>query len=140
MVTLTIPGFNDSEEELRRAAAFLASVSVDIPWHVTAFHHDYKMRDRGATHARRSSAPRRSARRRGCATCTRGTCRAGWGVGGHPLPPCRATLIERDGFRVLENRLAGGACPDCGTPDPRPLEPVGSRGPTRTHGIPLPVI
>src|SRR3954449_12034691 len=51
IVTLVIPGFNDSEDELRRAAAFVASVSPDIPWHVTAFHPDYKMNDRGATPA-----------------------------------------------------------------------------------------
>ena len=43
IVTLLIPGFNDSDDELRRLTAFLASVSPDIPWHVTAFHQDYKM-------------------------------------------------------------------------------------------------
>jgi pyruvate formate lyase activating enzyme len=45
VVTLVIPGFNDSEIELRGAARFLASVSKDIPWHVTAFHKDYKLTD-----------------------------------------------------------------------------------------------
>lgn len=43
IVTLVVPGFNDSPEELRDAARFIASVSIDIPWHVTAFHPDYKM-------------------------------------------------------------------------------------------------
>ena len=45
IVTLVIPGFNDSDEELTRLAEFLAGVSPDIPWHVTAFHKDYKMTD-----------------------------------------------------------------------------------------------
>src|SRR5437773_8970136 len=45
IVTLVIPGFNDSSDELTRLAEFLASVSSDIPWHVTAFHKDYKMTD-----------------------------------------------------------------------------------------------
>src|SRR5437870_1059811 len=45
IVTLVIPGFNDSDDELRRLAEFLVSVSPDIPWHVTAFHKDYKMTD-----------------------------------------------------------------------------------------------
>src|SRR5207248_6566408 len=49
VVTLVIPGFNDSADELRRAAAFLASVSPDVPWHVTAFHPDYNMTDTGPT-------------------------------------------------------------------------------------------
>ena len=43
IVTLLIPGFNDSNNELRNLTNFLAGVSVDIPWHVTAFHQDYKM-------------------------------------------------------------------------------------------------
>src|SRR5216683_2191183 len=43
IVTLVVPGFNDSDEELRRLADFLAGVSPDIHWHVTAFHKDYKM-------------------------------------------------------------------------------------------------
>jgi pyruvate formate lyase activating enzyme len=43
IVTLLIPGFNDSDDELRRMTEFLASVSPNIPWHVTAFHQDYKM-------------------------------------------------------------------------------------------------
>ena len=42
IVTLVIPGFNDSEDELKRAADFIAAVSPDIPWHVTAFHQDYR--------------------------------------------------------------------------------------------------
>jgi pyruvate formate lyase activating enzyme len=43
IVTLLIPGFNDSEEELQGLTGFLAGISPDIPWHVTAFHQDYKM-------------------------------------------------------------------------------------------------
>src|SRR5262244_3650357 len=45
IVTLLIPGFNDSRDELTRLTEFVASVSPDIPWHVTAFHADYKMTD-----------------------------------------------------------------------------------------------
>ncbi|MFQ5668829.1 MAG: radical SAM protein, partial [Candidatus Binatia bacterium] len=46
VVTLIVPGFNDSDAELTAIAQFLASVSVEIPWHVTAYHPDYKMSDR----------------------------------------------------------------------------------------------
>src|SRR6476646_1675253 len=45
IVTLLIPGFNDSETELTRLTEFVASVSPLIPWHVTAFHQDYRMQD-----------------------------------------------------------------------------------------------
>src|ERR1044072_5464825 len=49
IVTLVVPGFNDSERELRSAAEFIASVSTDIPWHVTAFHQDYRMKEKANT-------------------------------------------------------------------------------------------
>jgi pyruvate formate lyase activating enzyme len=45
IVTLLVPGFNDSEHELDRLTSFLAGVSPDIPWHITAFHQNYKMTD-----------------------------------------------------------------------------------------------
>ena len=75
IVTLLIPGFNDSRDELKRLTAFVASVSPDIPWHVTAFHGDYKMTD-AAEHDRRHAARRRRHRPRaaGCATSTPATC------------------------------------------------------------------
>ena len=56
VVTLVVPGFNDSSEELMEAARFLCSVSPDIPWHVTAFHPDYKMIDPPPTSTKRSGA------------------------------------------------------------------------------------
>jgi pyruvate formate lyase activating enzyme len=45
IVTLLIPGFNDSNDELKGLTDFLVGVSPFIPWHVTAFHKDYKMDD-----------------------------------------------------------------------------------------------
>jgi pyruvate formate lyase activating enzyme len=35
VTTLVIPGHNDSDEELRRMAAFIRGVGADVPWHVT---------------------------------------------------------------------------------------------------------
>ena len=51
IVTLIIPGFNDGDEEFAQIAGFLAGISVDIPWHVTAFHPDYRMQGPGRTPA-----------------------------------------------------------------------------------------
>ena len=45
IVTLLIPGFNDSPDEIFKLTEFLANISPDIPWHVTAFHGDYKMQN-----------------------------------------------------------------------------------------------
>ena len=41
IVTLLIPGFNDSDDELQQLTEFLASVSADLPSHVTAFHNQH---------------------------------------------------------------------------------------------------
>ena len=76
IVTLVIPGFNDSEDELQRAADFIASVSPDIPWHVTAFHQDYHMKENANTTAEQLIARARLDARPGCVTSMREICRA----------------------------------------------------------------
>ncbi len=45
LVTLIVPGYNDSMEELRAMARFISDLDPNIPWHVTAFHPDYKALD-----------------------------------------------------------------------------------------------
>jgi len=42
VTTLVVPGLNDSAEELNNAAHFIASVDNKIPWHLTAYHPDYR--------------------------------------------------------------------------------------------------
>jgi pyruvate formate lyase activating enzyme len=140
VLTLTIPGFNDSEDELRRAAAFVASVSPDIPWHVTAFHPDYKMNDRSATPVETLLSAAEIGTEEGLRYVYAGNIPGRVGEWENTrCPSCRATLIERYGFRVRRNRLRAGACPDCGTAIPgRWNDRV--EGTTRTHGIPLPVV
>ena len=120
VVTLVIPGFNDSDAELGELAAFLASVSPDIPWHVTAFHQDYKMTDPPATTA--------AALVRACEIGVAAGLRYVY-AGNLPgragtwentyCPGCRSLLVERVGFRVLADRVSpNGACPDCSRPIP----------------------
>ena len=92
VVTLIVPGFNDSDEELQRIAAFLAGVSPDIPWHVTAFHPDYKMEGTPATpaadpHPRRRNRPPAQA----CVTSTPAICRARWAISKTPDAPSVGT-------------------------------------------------
>jgi pyruvate formate lyase activating enzyme len=140
VLTLTIPGFNDSEDELRRAAAFVASVSPDIPWHVTAFHPDYKMNDRGATPVETLLRAAELGTEEGLRYVYAGNLPGRVGEWENTrCPSCRATLIERYGFRVRRNRLRAGACPDCGTAIPGRWD-ARVEGTTRTHGIPLPVV
>jgi len=49
ITTLVIPGENDVEEELKQIADFIVSVDPGIPWHLSRFHPDYKMMNKGVT-------------------------------------------------------------------------------------------
>lgn len=117
IVTLVVPKFNDSDEELTRIAEFLASVSIDIPWHVTAFHDDYKMRDQGATTASTLLRAYEIGRRAGLRYVYPGNIPGAVGdLESTHCPGCSAIVISRVGFRVFQNRIgADGKCPDCGT-------------------------
>jgi pyruvate formate lyase activating enzyme len=114
LVTLVVPGFNDSEAELRDIARFIASVSLDIPWHVTAFHPDFKMTELPATTAGQLVRAAEIGAEAGLRFVYAGnaTGRAGeWE--NTRCPGCGTTLIERSGFSVRTNRLRNGLCPKC---------------------------
>ena len=117
IVTLVIPGWNDSDDELAAAAGFIASVSPDIPWHVTAFHADYKMADRGHTPVETLARAAEIGRAQGLRYIYAGNLPGRVGSLENTLcPTCRTTLVERWGFRAIRNRLTatGGRCPECG--------------------------
>jgi pyruvate formate lyase activating enzyme len=115
VVTLVVPGFNDSEAELRDIARFLASVSPEIPWHVTAFHQDYKMTRNENTRAAALERAAAIGTEEGLEFVYAGN-RPGAvrGLESTYCPGCSALLVERSGYRILANRLAAGQCPDCG--------------------------
>jgi pyruvate formate lyase activating enzyme len=117
IVTLIIPGFNDSESELREAARFIHSISPDIPWHVTAFHQDYKMTDPENTTARALVEAAELGYKAGLRYVYAGNLPGR--VGPYEdtrCPACQMTLIRRLGFIILEYRLTGrGTCPSCDT-------------------------
>ena len=117
IVTLLIPGFNDSPDEVKAAADFIARVSPDIPWHVTAFHQDYKMTSPDNTSVESLIRAAETGYAAGLRYVYAGNLPGRVGKYEHTFcPGCKATLIERYGFRVRKNRLVKGACPDCGTP------------------------
>lgn len=114
VTTLLIPDKNDSVAELKQAAQFISSISPDMPWHISAFHPDYKMTDVQST-------PLKSLLR---------ACEIGKAAGlryvyvGNVLdkehattlcPKCSEALVERSGNAVLQNKLKSGACPKCKT-------------------------
>jgi pyruvate formate lyase activating enzyme len=115
LVTLVVPGFNDSEEELRSAAEFIASVSRDIPWHVTAFHQDYRMTENANTTAAQLVRACEIGREAGLKFVYAGNLPGRVGPWENTYcPACGELLVERRGFRILQMKLgAGGLCPSC---------------------------
>ncbi|GIW44308.1 MAG: AmmeMemoRadiSam system radical SAM enzyme [Candidatus Binatia bacterium] len=116
VVTLLVPGFNDSENELRSLTEFLAGVSPDIPWHVTAFHPDYKMTDRDATTVDRLLFAARLGEEAGLRYVYVGNVPGAVGEYENTrCPQCRYTVVERRGYRVYRMELVEGRCPQCQT-------------------------
>jgi pyruvate formate lyase activating enzyme len=115
IVTLLIPGFNDSDDELHKLTEFVAGVSTDIPWHVTAFHQDYKMTSPDDTSAGDLFRAARIGRQSGLRYVYAGN-----------LPgrvndledthchQCGKILVRRYGYLIEDYRLTPeGTCPAC---------------------------
>lgn len=119
VVTLVVPGFNDSDAELRRVAEFLASVSRDIPWHVTAFHPEYKMMDRRATHPATLQRAVALGREAGLRYVYAGNLPGQVGdLEDTRCPSCGTVVVARRGFRVALLQIDDGRCSTCRTPIP----------------------
>ena len=115
VVTLIVPGFNDTPAELKALTGFLAGVSADIPWHVSAFHRDYKMTGPRNTSAEMLERAAAIGRESGLRYVYAGNLPGN--VGGLEntyCPGCHELLVERFGLAVVQNRIgADGACPHC---------------------------
>lgn len=116
VVTLVVPGFNDSDDQLTRAAEYLASVSPEIPWHVTAYHPDYRMTDPAPTPAETLVRACELATRAGLKFVYAGNQPGRVGRWEHThCPDCGDRLIERAGYVIRTQRVgADGRCPSCG--------------------------
>jgi pyruvate formate lyase activating enzyme len=117
VTTLLIPGRNDTDEELRLVADWLAGIDRNIPWHLSAFYPAYKMLDVPSTAVRtllRAAAIGEAAGLRFVY------------IGNVPgdrwqntrCPECSRQLVHRRGFAVLDHSIVDGRCPSCRTAIP----------------------
>ena len=115
IVTLLIAGFNDSRDELQRLTAFVASVSPDIPWHVTAFHGDYKMTDPENTTAEMLLEAASIGREAGLRHVYAGNLPGQVGdLEDTRCASCGDILVSRYGYYIRDYRItADGTCPSC---------------------------
>ncbi len=113
VTTLVIPGYNDDDAQLEKVAGFIASeLGPDVPWHVSAFYPTYLLKDVSPT-------PVESIRR---------ACEIGTQVGLHYVyagnvpgkdentvcPQCKAVVVRRHAYRVVESYMDAGKCLACG--------------------------
>jgi pyruvate formate lyase activating enzyme len=114
IVRLLVPGFNDSTDEITRMADFIAGVSPDIPWHVTAFHPDYRMTEPTRTSIETLVRAAEIGYAAGLNFVYAGNLPGRVGKYENTFcPDCKETLVERHGFHVLKNRIRNGSCPKC---------------------------
>jgi pyruvate formate lyase activating enzyme len=119
VVTLVVPGFNDSDEELRDMAHYLRSVSSEIPWHLTAFHQDYKMTEPDNTPVESLLRAVEIGRSEGLSFVYAGNIPGQAGdKEDTKCQGCGTTLIRRRGYLVLSNTIQNGCCPSCHTAIP----------------------
>jgi pyruvate formate lyase activating enzyme len=118
ITTLLIPGENDSSEEIKKECAWiLENLGESVPLHFTAFHPDFKMRDKDNTPPETLTNARNIAIQSGIKFCYTGNVYNRKGQTTY-CPGCNLPLIERDWHSVRKNILIKGSCPSCKTKIP----------------------
>ena len=113
VTTLIIPGFNDSEKELEQIAEFLANISPDLPWHISAFYPAYKMLDTLPTSQKNLVKAYNIGKKAGLKYVYTGNI-PDVDYESTFCPKCNKKIIERMGVECLKNYLKKGKCPECG--------------------------
>lgn len=110
VTTLIIPGENDSDDELKDIAEFLAGVDRMIPWHLSRFHPDYKLTDRKATPLQTLQKAKETGLKAGLKYVYLGNVTEGSNTFCHQ---CGKQIIERNYMSLKNLTLENGRCPNC---------------------------
>ena len=114
--TLIVPGDNDSDEELRDIAHFIAKeLDSNTPWHISAFHPDYKVQDKNATPLETLQRAYNIGKEAELNFIYMGNVAL---PSNTYCPNCNEELIVRHGYRLLKNEITNGKCPKCNTKIP----------------------
>jgi pyruvate formate lyase activating enzyme len=113
ITNLMIPTLNDDPGETRQLAEWiLLHLGPDVPLHFTAFHPDFKLRDKPRTPPETLHRARQIAREVGLHYVYEGNI---YSDGANTLcPKCGSSLVRRSWHDVLENRMREGKCAECG--------------------------
>lgn len=111
VTTLLIPGENDSEEEMRDIASFIASVSKDIPWHISRFFPTYKMTNVPPTPLTKLERVYEIGIEEGLHFVYTGN--VPFESNTTFCPQCGDKLIVRNAYTLSMMRVENGRCPHC---------------------------
>jgi pyruvate formate lyase activating enzyme len=114
ITTLLIPALNDSDEELKDIADFIAGLGKETPWHISRFHPQFKMLHTPVTPVSALERAREIGKRAGLKYVYSGNVPGDEGETTYCVQ-CSSRLIERYGFRIVNNNLKGNKCHRCGT-------------------------
>jgi len=112
ITTLLIPGENDSEKEITQIAKFLKNISPDLPWHLSAFHPDYKMLNKNTTPLSSLQKAYEIGKKIGLNYIYLGNVPAST-LESTYCPNCQSLLIERIGYNIKVDNLKNGQCKKC---------------------------
>lgn len=113
ITTLLIPGENDSDDELKKMCRWIAeNLGCEIPLHFTAFHPDFKMRDKPRTPLSTMKKASAIAKSEGIKFCYVGNVHDLEGQTTY-CPACGEKLIVRDWHSVISYKIVNGCCPKC---------------------------
>jgi len=114
ITTLLIPTLNDSEEELKDIAEFIASLGRETPWHISRFHPQFKKRDLPPTSLSSLHRAAQIGKQAGLKYVYCGNVPGDKGENTYCFN-CRQLLIELYGFRIAGVNLIGNKCSVCNT-------------------------
>ena len=114
ITTLLIPTLNDSDEELKDIAGFIAGLGSEIPWHISRFHPQFKMQNVPATPVASLHRAVEIGKKAGLKYVYSGNVPGDDGENTYCFN-CRNLLVERYGFRIISLNLKGNKCSKCGT-------------------------
>ncbi|HEY6167934.1 MAG TPA: AmmeMemoRadiSam system radical SAM enzyme, partial [Verrucomicrobiae bacterium] len=122
ITSLLIPGENDDDAGIHCAADWIVeNLGLDVPWHFTAFHPDFKMMDKPHTPPATLTRARDIALSKGLHFVYAGNVHDTAGSSTY-CPRCGERLIERDWYVLGEWNLEGNRCRFCGCEVPGHFE------------------
>lgn len=135
ITTLLIPDENDSNEEIDAMTQWIYNnLGPRIPLHFSAFHPDWKMKNKDRTPASTLTRARDIAMKNGLRYVYTGNVHDAAGSSTY-CHNCGLRLIERDWYQLGEWNLKSGCCENCGEPLPGRFED--SHGCWGAHRQPL---